>query len=517
MKPRKTVRRLFIHESKPIKSLMHTLVCVAIYFVVGQASAAPEYDLNALSNTQGFEMFLGGTSVSSAGDFNGDGIDDVIIGTCWENANSGVTYVIFGKEVAPIESFSLPALATGQTTGFLIYSAGSEDFSGWSVSKAGDVNGDGIDDIIMGAYNADPASGGTDAGISYVLFGRKVTSAANAFADIQLPNAALPASMGFRITGAAGGDNSGWSVSGAGDVNNDGIDDVIVGAAYADPSASADSGIAYVVFGRNMTGITSAFGDVDLTDFVSDNSKGFRILGPNQNAQCGYSVSRAGDVNKDGISDVIIGCAFADPPGLDVGSAGGITYVIYGRDVIGGATPFSDIQLTNGAGAMFNFEGFRIIGAISNDNSGYAVSSAGDINGDGVDDIVVGAAYADPPNFNVNSNAGITYVIFGRNVPAGDTPFGDVELSTIATGSTLGFRILGAGITDSSGYSVAPLGDINADGFDDIVLGAPFVNDGTTSDAGATYIIYGGDAVKFDDIHLSTFAAGSPFGFRIGG
>ena len=114
------------------------------------------------------------------------------------------------------------------------------------------------------------------------------------FTDITIT---LAASIGFRILGAATNDHNGWSVSAAGDIDGDGVDDVVVGAFLAESpnmGASNDAGTAYVIFGKNMTGCTGAFGDVDLTLVNPGSILGFRIIGAEFNDYCGYSVSGAG-------------------------------------------------------------------------------------------------------------------------------------------------------------------------------------------------------------------------------
>jgi hypothetical protein len=196
--------------------------------------------------------------------------------------------------------------------GFVINGQTEYDYSGRSVSAAGDVNGDGLADLIVGASGADPASG-TDAGKSYVVFGKTGTTAI----DLSAVAAGIG---GFVINGQAATDYSGFSVSSAGDVNGDGLADLIVGAYSADPAGRSVAGKSYVVFGK--TGTTA----IDLSA-VEAGSGGFVINGQSAGDSSGISVSAAGDVNGDGLADLIVGAVNADPAGrLDAGKS----YVIFG-------------------------------------------------------------------------------------------------------------------------------------------------------------------------------------------
>ena len=458
-------------------------------------------------------MTSAGNCVSDAGDINGDGIGDVIVGASWADINAGLTVIVFGQNNKTRANIDLLTFVTGPNTGFRIIAADAGVLLGYSVSNAGDVNGDGVDDLITGAWRAD-VGGKVDAGISYVIFGRRVTVAAdNAFTDIQLTNTVLAAEVGFRILGAAAGDHSGAFVSSAGDVNSDGIDDIIVGADSADnPTIGGDNnaGMVYVIFGKNMTGESGAVGDVDLSGIETGSVLGFRIIGAATNNHLGLFVSNAGDVNGDGVADIVIGACHAN------GDAG-IAYVIFGRNVTSPAHMFEDIELSTTALAAN--VGFRVLGAAADDLFGSPVSNAGDVNGDGVDDIIIGAHQADPPGYPFNSFAGIVYVIFGRDIPNGAAPFGDILASSFTSGSGIGFRLFGT-VVSTTGFSVSGAGDVNDDGIDDIVIGAPYAEPPDDQlDAGVSYIIYGRKSVVgsvvFEDIYLSSVNISSDIGFCI--
>ncbi|MEH2324089.1 MAG: hypothetical protein V7K32_11035 [Nostoc sp.] len=366
------------------------------YVVFGsKKSFAAQFNLSTLNGTSGFAINginpndSLGTSVSSAGDINGDGIDDLIIGASFASPNgssSGQSYVVFGSKKSFAAQFNLTTL--NGTNGFAINGINPDDSSG-NVSSAGDINGDGIDDLIIGA----PFASAKDfSGQSYVVFGSKKSFAA------QLNLSTLNGTNGFAINGINPEDRSGYSVSSAKDINGDGIDDLIIGAPFADPNGD-NSGQTYVVFGSKK----SFAAQFNLSTLNGTN--GFVINGINKDdGLLGDSVSSAGDINGDGIDDLIIGTNGADPNGTSSGQS----YVVFGsKEGFGAKLNLSTLNSTSG---------FAINGINPDDRSGYSVSSAKDINGDGIDDLIIGAPFADPNDIT----SGQSYVVFGNRAPVLD-------------------------------------------------------------------------------------------------
>ena len=375
-----------------------------------------------------------GTSVSGAGDVNGDGLADVIVGAPFDDNNgtdSGSARVFSGVDGSVLFTFD------GGSTG---------DRFGWSVSGAGDVNGDGIDDLIVGATGADPG-GVQSAGESYVVFGRDTGFSAS------FELSTLNGTNGFVINGIDVIDQSGGSVSGAGDVNGDGIDDLIIGARLG-ASDGIRSGESYVVFGQDASsGGFAASIDLD----TLDGTTGFAINGVNPYDSSGTSVSGAGDVNGDGVDDLIIGANAADQGG---NPSVGESYVVFGNS--GGFAASIDLSTLDGS------NGFVLMGIDAVDLSGGSVSGAGDVNGDGIDDLIIGATGGDPGG---NFEAGESYVVFGRAaVPEfvlGDAnQDGEVDFSDIP--AFIGVLQAGSFLEEA---------DVNRDGvvdFDDI---GPFTDE----------------------------------------
>jgi hypothetical protein len=438
------------------------------YVVFGKADGfASAIALSTLDGTNGFRINgidpndYSGISVACAGDVNGDGFDDVIVGAYGADSggvlSAGESYVVFGKAAGSFAG-AIDLSSLDGANGFRIDGIDAFDYSGFSVASAGDVNGDGFDDVVIGAYFAD-ANGGS-AGESYVVFGK----AAGTFTAV-LDLATLDGGNGFRIEGVDGNDRSGFSVASAGDVNGDGFDDVIVGAFYAAPGGDAQAGESYVVFGK-ASGFVSA---IDLSNL--NGHRGFRIDGIDAGDRSGFSVASAGDINADGFADLIVGAPLAAAGG---DAQAGESYVVFGK--AGGFAGALDLAALDGS------NGFRIDGIDAGDRSGTSVASAGDVNGDGFDDLIVGAPLAAAGG---DAAAGESYVVFGK---AGGFA-GALDLATL-DGSD-GFRIDGIDANDRSGFSAAAAGDVNGDGFADLVVGALYADRGGGAYGGESYVLFG--------------------------
>jgi hypothetical protein len=370
-------------------------------------SSSPSWMIE--SNQAGAEF---GVSVSTAGDVNGDGFSDVIVGSFYFNGgqvHEGKAFVYHGSP----SGLSVPVSWTEDGD----QSAGQ---FGISVSTAGDVNGDGYSDVIIGANCYD--NGETDEGRAYVYLG----SSAGLLTS---PSWFAESNQAFSYYGSR--------VSTAGDVNGDGYSDVMASAIKFD-NGENDEGKVYLYYGSS-SGLSAT------PNWTSESN--------NENAWFGYQLKTAGDVNGDGYSDVIIGAEQFSNGETGEGKA----FVYYGS-----ASGLS--QQPN-----WTYEGNQALGSL-----GYGVSSAGDVNGDGYSDVLVSAYAYD----NGQSDEGIVYLFYGSSTGLSVNPNWSAE---------------GNQVTAYFGYAVSNAGDVNGDGYDDVIIGAWCYSNGEYREGRA--FVYHGSAI----------------------
>ena len=414
--------------------------------------------------------YLGGT-VNLSGDLNDDGYDDLVVAVPREDdgeTNAGALYVIWGSASpsnVDISTDFSTAVGASNNAGFVILGSESADEIGHYVTiepqnaqfldAGGDFNGDGIDDLLIG-HNQSDFDSQANAGVAYLVFGRTGATRENFKLDTYKKE-------GFVFFNTSSIDNYvGHSVQFIGDYNGDGYNDVVVGAPEADGGAT-DSGEAYVVFGH----AGPDFDDVDLA--ALDGSNGFTITATDLNSSLGGSVGSA-DVNGDGLSDVIIGASDIDINSLN---DNGAVVVLYGTN----AGSHADVALESVPAGS----GFIITGEDDNDRSAFSVRGAGDVNGDGVDDLMISTIHDDDGGLS----AGAAWIIFGRT----GTNRADIDLLSLSAAD--GFKILGDAAGDEFGRS-ATAGDVNGDGYRDMIFSS-VAGDNAGSHAGEVNVIWGKD------------------------
>jgi hypothetical protein len=349
-----------------------------------------------------------GNSVSGAGDVNGDGYSDVIVGAVYYSngqSSEGAFYVYHGSSSGI--STSAAMVESNQANAQL----------GFSVSRAGDVNGDGYSDVIVGAIYY--ANGQSNEGGAFIYHGSSTGIGTTASTTVESNQA------GARL---------GWSVSGAGDVNGDGYSDVIAGAPFY-ANGETDEGVAFIYHGRS-TGISTTAA----TMVESNKTSGW----------LGYSVAGTGDTNGDGYSDVIVG----------------VRYYANGQNNEGAAYFFQGSSTGISTTVAATLESNQV-----NAEMGSSVSGAGDVNGDGISDIIVGAQYYD--NGETDEGASFIYQGSASSINSASTA---IPVSNQASAQL--------------GYSVSGAGDVNGDGYSDVIVGANLYDNGET-DEGAAFIYHG--------------------------
>lgn len=353
-----------------------------------------------------------GSSLATVGDVNGDGIGDLAVGAPRSSAGgrplAGAVHVVFGSR--PGSGVDLGALGA---RGYRIDGASASGLAGSHVAGAGDANGDGLADVVVSGKRG-----------AWIAFGKRGTEPVNLQA---------PGTKALVIRPERGKNNEGttvedFPVSGAGDFNGDGLSDVVVGAPDLTPRDRYRAGAAYVVFGRREAGEV-------LLDRLGGG--GFRIDGEDSQGFAGTSVAAAGDVNGDGLADVLVGAPDLGADGSDESADYGAAYVVLGRRV-----PVRvDLGPRRGRSVM------RIVGdpAEADAELGSGIAGIGDVNGDGLDEVAIGAPGWDA---DCRRDTGATFVVRGRRVAA------SIRLQRSARGV---YRLDGAARDAGLGQTLAPL------------------------------------------------------------
>jgi DNA-binding MarR family transcriptional regulator len=363
-----------------------------------------------------------GYSVSGLGDINKDGFNDFMIGS------SNKTYLIFGSG-NEFENETIAISSVANTT-FLDDSLSNR--FGSAVASAGDVNNDGYDDFMVSDFMYQPSHDGR----VYVFLGKHTN---------QWQNEINTSLVEWMFVAESSEDRFGKSIAGVGDVNNDGYDDMLIGAPKIGGGEFA-AGKSYLFFGEEWIGWAYSGSHVNVS-----------FMGEVDGDYAGISVAGAGDVNSDGYPDFLIGAhKHDDQSGSTLKSNSGKTYLIFGRP----NNKWSQNFNLSDADSSF-------VGEASSDYSGFSCAGVGDVNGDDYEDFLIGAPDFDFSKDNLNplfDNSGRVYLIFGKETSLWDNQVNLDQADVIISGESSGSR---------AGYSLKGVGDVNEDGYDDFLIGAP--------------------------------------------
>ncbi len=421
----------------------------AVYIFFGRDGALSNLNIaNADIRISGSTLGSGtglGQWVSGVGDVNNDGNLDFLIGRNSDFAAAGRAYLIFGKSAGQTFPATLDVNALANNGIELVGSANADFFGAGQMTGNGDVTGDGIDDLVLGAQGEGGL--GNNSGAAYLIPGRALWTS---------PFVAASAAGVVRFGPELSGDQLGATTGIIPDINNDGRADVTVQAFAADfaSSAQTNDGKLYVLFGRPSTTPWAALNVGNLSGV-----DGFQVRSNIGLAAFGFPHVGLGDFNGDGVNDFAAAAVLATP------SSQSTIAVIFGK---ANWDPIFDISTLNGS------NGIRLLGQ-AGEAAGAYMAAPGDLNGDGINDMLLSAPGADLPNL---LNAGRVYAVYGSA-----TTFA-AGLNLSAVESTVAGEIFTG---STAGFAAGPLIEVgkfsNVDDLPDFVIGS----ETATGDA---YLVY---------------------------
>jgi len=421
-----------------------------------------------------------GREVAAAGDINGDGIDDLVLSAPLAFTGifftGGETYVIFGRDdggfPATIELAELNGTGPNATPGITIRGAAASDQSGFSVDAGGDINNDGVDDLLIGIANADVVPSGSNRGQVVVIYGQDDGSLPDIIQLLDLNGTGANATAGVQINGFNDNERIGGLVRGVGDVNGDDIDDILI----ANSTFSITDYFNYLVYGSATFPDTIALADLNGSGMQAAAGASIVCAHP-----CFESVGSVGDFNADGVNDFAVGETFASINGISSGRA----TIVFGSS--SNSLPESiDLADLNGSGLSAT-PGVQFNGAVRADFAGNAISPAGDFNGDGFSDVMIAASRGDTDL----SESGISYVLFGGPPNAGQQMIELSQFNQPGMIASSGMQLNGVMAQDRSGEQVSPAGDLNDDGRSDLLISSIKADRNGLTDVGEAYVVFG--------------------------
>ncbi len=398
-----------------------------------------------------------GISIANIGDLNGDGISDIAVGATGDDAggeNRGAIHVMLMNSNGSVSNTI--EINNNTANGPVL---NNNDFFGSSIANIGDLNGDGISDIAVGATGDD--AGGASRGAIHVMLMNSNGSVSNTI-EINNNTANGPVLLD--------GDSFGFSIANIGDLNNDSISDIAVGA-NGDDAGGSDRGAIHVML-MNSNGTVS-----NTIEINNNTANGPALIDYDY---FGSSIANIGDLNNDGILDIAVGAEGDGPAFFTIGA-------IHVMLMNSNGSVSSTIKINNNTanGPVLN----------NNDLFGSSIANIGDLNGDGISDIAVGASNDDAGGTN---RGAIHVMLMNSNGSVSNT----IEINNnTANGPVLNNN-------DNFGISIANIGDLNADGIFDIAVGA-YADDAGGTNRGAIHVLFVADIIPPTITNITSNATSS--------